>query len=214
VDVTAVFQIIIYLLLALILLGAIVFLGRAWRARAETARAPYGVGHLELRQAARRNVLWGFLLLVGGMLCVGTFLLGSQLAELLPQATAVPKPATVPVPTATSPSAIIVPTETAVPTAQPGPTETLPIVTDTPVIVPTATAVPAPPTATVSSGVGVWLRSAPGVNSDQLEYLVDGTRLALLDAQQTADDFLWQQVTAPSGISGWVAVDFIVVNQP
>ncbi|MCB0000317.1 MAG: hypothetical protein KDE56_31345, partial [Anaerolineales bacterium] len=96
-GVTAVFQIIVYILLALILLGTFVFLGRAWRARSETARAPYGVGHLESRQATRRNLLWGFLLLVGGFLCVGAFLLGSQVAELLPEeATAVPANPTIP----------------------------------------------------------------------------------------------------------------------
>ena len=83
-GVTAVFQIIVYILLALILLGTLAFLGRAWRARSETARAPYGVGHLESRQTARRNLLWGFLLLVGGFLCVGSFLLVSQIAALLP----------------------------------------------------------------------------------------------------------------------------------
>ena len=187
-GVTAVFQIIVYILLALILLGTLAFLGRAWRARSETARAPYGVGHLESRQTARRNLLWGFLLLVGGFLCVGSFLLGSQIAALLPQEpTAVPPIPTVPLPTATEPAAIVVPTETAV---------------------------PAPTTATVNSGVGVWLRSVPGTASDQLEYLVDGTILTLLDSQQTADDLVWQQVTAPSGTAGWVALDFIVINQP
>ncbi|MCB9431458.1 MAG: SH3 domain-containing protein [Ardenticatenaceae bacterium] len=214
-GVTAVFQIIVYILLALILLGTLAFLGRAWRARSETARAPYGVGHLESRQAARRNLLWGFLLLVGGFLCVGSFLLGSQVAEMLPQAsTAVPPIPTVPLPTATEPAAIVVPTETAVPTTLPNPTETVPLVTDTPEPLPTETAVPAPTTATVNSGVGVWLRSVPGTASDQLEYLVDGTILTLLDSQQTADDLVWQQVTAPSGTAGWVALDFIVINQP
>ncbi|MCA9963022.1 MAG: SH3 domain-containing protein [Anaerolineales bacterium] len=214
-GVTAVFQIIVYILLALILLGTLAFLGRAWRARSETARAPYGVGHLESRQTARRNLLWGFLLLVGGFLCVGSFLLGSQIAALLPQEpTAVPPIPTVPLPTATEPAAIVVPTETAVPATLPNPTETVPLVTDTPEPLPTETAVPAPTTATVNSGVGVWLRSVPGTASDQLEYLVDGTILTLLDSQQTADDLVWQQVTAPSGTAGWVALDFIVINQP
>lgn len=215
-GVTAVFQIIIYIVLALILLGTGLFLARAWRARSETAHAPYGVGHLESQQAARRNLLWGFLLLVGGGVCIGFFLLGSQIAKMLPEEpTAVPALPTALLPTATEPAAIVVPTATAVaPTAQSTPTATVASVTNTPEPVSTETAVPQPTTARVSSGVGVWLRSAPGTASEQVEYLVDGTFLTLLEGQQTADELVWQQVSAPSGAAGWVALDFIVLNQP
>ena len=32
--------------------------------------------------------------------------------------------------------------------------------------------------------------------------------------QQTADDFQWQQVQTDTGLVGWVAVDYITLNEP
>ncbi len=78
---------------------------------------------------------------------------------------------------------------------------------------PTATNTPEPLTATVASEVGVWLRSGPGVESEQLEWLFDGTILLVLPGRESADDLEWQQVQTESGVTGWVAADFLVVNQ-
>jgi hypothetical protein len=77
---------------------------------------------------------------------------------------------------------------------------------------PTATS--APTTATVSSGVGVWLRGAPSTSGEQLEWLLDGTVVTLLAGQETADDLLWQQVRTEAGVEGWVARDFLAVSEP
>jgi hypothetical protein len=78
---------------------------------------------------------------------------------------------------------------------------------------PTATATAAPQTATVSSGVGVWLRAAATTEAEQLEWILDGTVLTLLPGRQSAEGFEWQQVRTPAGNEGWVAVDFIVYDQ-
>ncbi|MBX7253849.1 MAG: SH3 domain-containing protein, partial [Candidatus Promineofilum sp.] len=75
-----------------------------------------------------------------------------------------------------------------------------------------ATATTPVQTATVSSGVGVWLRGAPSTTGEQLEWLLDGTVVTLLPGQQTADDLLWQQVRTEAGVEGWVARDFLTVE--
>ncbi len=72
-----------------------------------------------------------------------------------------------------------------------------------------ATIAPTPQTATVSSGVGVWLRGAPSTTGEQLEWLLDGTTRHPLPGQETADDLLWQQVRTEAGVEGWVARDFL-----
>jgi hypothetical protein len=93
---------------------------------------------------------------------------------------------------------------TAVPTNPP---------TDEPSPAPTNTPEPVVNTAIVSSGVGVWLRGTPGTTGEQLEWLLDGTVLTLLDGQETADDLLWRQVQTETGLTGWVAADFILLSE-
>jgi hypothetical protein len=56
------------------------------------------------------------------------------------------------------------------------------------------------------------LRSLPSTEGEQLEWVLDGTTLLLLPGKQTADEFEWQQVRTPTGLEGWVAVDFIIYN--
>jgi uncharacterized protein YgiM (DUF1202 family) len=58
------------------------------------------------------------------------------------------------------------------------------------------------------------LRSEPGTASTELQYLEDGTTLFVLDSQQTTEDLLWQQVQTDTGQVGWVAVDYITINEP
>ena len=69
-------------------------------------------------------------------------------------------------------------------------------------------------TATVSSGVGIWLRDRPGVETEQLEWLLEGTTVIVLTGEETADDLVWQQVQTEEGLIGWVAAEFIVINEP
>ena len=72
---------------------------------------------------------------------------------------------------------------------------------------------PEPQTAFVNSEVGVWLRSAPSTSGEQVEWLLNGAELIVLDGKQSADDLEWQQVRAFSGNEGWVAVPFITYNE-
>lgn len=127
--------------------------------------------------------------------------------------TAVPATATsIPGPTATAtdlPPAVVS-TLTPIPTSPPS-------ASSTPEPEPTATAVVPEvlvKTAVVTSGVGVWLRSAPSVDGDQLEWLLTDTQVVVLEGQATADEFDWQEVQAPSGNVGWVAVPFIELVVP
>jgi hypothetical protein len=68
------------------------------------------------------------------------------------------------------------------------------------------------PTAIVDSEVGLYLRDAPG-GTEEVELLPNGTVLILLDGQETVDGEEWQEVRAPSGNEGWVAVAFIEYQQ-
>jgi hypothetical protein len=58
------------------------------------------------------------------------------------------------------------------------------------------------------------LRDLPGTESEQLEWLLEGTILTVLSGQETANDLLWQQVQTEDGLIGWVASDFIVIDEP
>ena len=65
----------------------------------------------------------------------------------------------------------------------------------------------------VNSGVGVWLRAIPSVDGEQLEWVLDGTVLILLDQVENTAEFSWQYVQTPAGNVGWVAASFIELNQ-
>jgi hypothetical protein len=47
-----------------------------------------------------------------------------------------------------------------------------------------------------------------------LEWLLEGTVLIILPGRETADEFEWQQVQTEEGLIGWVATEFIVINEP
>jgi len=126
---------------------------------------------------------------------------------VLEAATAVPTQPPVLVPTQSPTPALATPE-----VVENTPTDLAPA-TAAPTDAPTNTPEPVVDTAVVSSGVGVWLRSAPSTSGEQLEWLLDGTILTLLEGQQTADELLWQQVQTASGITGWVAADFIIVSE-
>ncbi|HFQ93315.1 MAG TPA: hypothetical protein ENK32_04865, partial [Anaerolineae bacterium] len=107
----------------------------------------------------------------------------------LSQPTAVP-PTTTPEPTATTPP----------PTAAPAPTDTAP---------------PPPRTAVVNAPAGLWLRSRPGTDSEQLQLLPDGTLVELLpEREEDNDQRVWQKVRLPdSGQEGWVDTTFLQNNE-
>lgn len=194
-------------------LAALILLVRALGSRSSISKQPYDVGLVEAKRSSQAA-----LLAAGGSFIIGLIFLGA--AAVIPRGDAaadaepaVPVLPTVDVQVFPTPAATRELVAPAVATAQPQPTQPPP----TPTVGATATPVPTEPagptTATVSSGVGVWLRSAPTTNSEQLEWLLDGTVVTLLEGQETADDFLWQQVQAESGAEGWVARDFLVINE-
>jgi hypothetical protein len=221
---TAVLNIILPILALVCFLAVIVFAARGLRARGRSAHQAYGVGQQEARQLMLVNFLRSFVALILGLVFLGLF-------GLVPRSTAGTEPS---LPTAVTPQAtlelsptsglIFTPTMTIpLPTLEPSPTVPLPTATATIPLTATValtTTIPVSPTtsglptATVSSGVGVYLRAEPSTTAEQLEYLVDGTVVTLLPGRQTAEEFEWAQVRTAAGLEGWVALEFLLVNQP
>jgi hypothetical protein len=212
-----VINIILLALAGLSLLGAVVFVVRAFQARSGAARQAYNVGQVEAKRSMMVNIIRAGLLLVFGLILLGVYgvLPGPAQAEPVPldvEPGLPPPGATAAVLTpdlpATAPAFATVPPST--PTVPP--TATVPAEPPTPTGFPTPTPVPQPSTATVSSGVGVWLRAAPGTTTEQLEWLLDGTVVSLLEGRQTVENLDWQQVRTEAGVEGWVARDFLVTG--
>lgn len=206
---TTVLNIVLLSLAGLSVVGALYFLAKGLGARSRINRQAYSVGQVEARRTSLLNwVRAGFFFLVA-LIFLGIFAVRPLLSGREP--VAVPTP-TVPVAT---PAPDVTPLATAPPTSE-GPAQASPTVlpaSPTPQATAAATVAPTPQTATVSSGVGVWLRGAPSTTGEQLEWLLDGTTVTLLPGQQTADDLLWQQVRTAAGIEGWVARDFLAVSE-
>lgn len=205
---TTVLNIVLLSLAGLSVVGALYFLAKGLGARSHINRQAYSVGQVEARRTSLLNwVRAGFFFLVA-LIFLGIFAVRPLLSGREP--VAVPTP-TVPVAT---PAPDVTPLATAPPTSE-GPAQASPTVlpaSPTPQATAAATVAPTPQTATVSSGVGVWLRGAPSTTGEQLEWLLDGTLVTLLPGQQTADDLLWQQVRTEAGVEGWVARDFLAVG--
>lgn len=212
-----VLNIAIPVLASLSILATIFYLVRAIRERGTSSRAAYGVGRQEARQSMQVDAVRGVAALLVGLILFAVYGL-SPLPEETIVPTAVSTPPTdsteVVAPTATArplPTATI--TAVSIPTTiLATPTDSVPLATATQPP-PTETATPQQPTATVSSEVGVYLRATPSTTGEQLAWLLQGTILVLMEGQQTAEGFTWQQVRAPDGKEGWVAVDFITYNQ-
>lgn len=208
---TTALNIVLLTLAALAILGALYFVAKGLGARSSIHRQAYSVGQVEARRTSLLNWIRAGFLLLAALIFIGIFAVRPLLSR--------PDPAPIPTPTLpagavtpqTTPAATAEP-ESTLPAEQPSPT-TLPI---TPTAQATAapTATTAAQTATVSSGVGVWLRGAPSTTGEQLEWLLDGTVVTLLPGQQTADELLWQQVRTEAGVEGWVARDFLAVSTP
>jgi hypothetical protein len=209
-----IFNVVLPVLAAVTILAALFFIGRAFVQRAQRARQPYGVGQQETRWAMQVDFIRGFAAAVVGLLLLLVSGLGGRIEPAVSQPPVEPTPVVETEPgTDTEMTATPTPTVTAVPaTSTPTATPDEPTATPTITATPTETPQPEPETAVVQSGVGVWLRSAPSPDSEQLEWLLDGTVLTLLPGYQVGEEFEWQEVRAPSGQEGWVAVEFIVYD--
>ncbi|HFE66449.1 MAG TPA: hypothetical protein ENJ93_04220 [Chloroflexi bacterium] len=223
---TAVVNFVILLLALSAFVAAVYFVIRAFRYKGQSVKATYNVGQVEARRAMQVDFIRAVAAFLVGLIMLGVvgwlnpFNVDASdesntPVEAEPSPVITLTPATIvpsPLPTNTADQPIITEpamTATAVP-LPPSPTPLLPA-TDTAVPLPTDT--PQPTTATVQSGVGVWLRSIPSTDGDQVEWLLDGAILELLPGLESDGELDWQQVRAPSGNEGWVAVPFIVYNE-
>jgi hypothetical protein len=215
-SVTAYLDVIVPALAGVSFVMAVFFLFRAFRFRSLSSRANYGVAQQEALQAMRVDFVRTVAATFVGLILFGVIGLSPGPSESEPAATTAstaPPPSThTPTarPSATTAPAQVAPTEAEQEPATPVPTVTFPSVTETPTAVPSITPIPEPVTATVASGVGVWLRSIPSTEGEQLKWVFDGTILTLLPGFETADDLDWQEVRTPDGNEGWVAAEFII----
>lgn len=218
---TAVLNMVFAVIAGLAILAALYYGGRAVIRRGRSTTAAYNVGRQQARQDVQIDLIRALASIIIALIFLGAFGLTPQPTEplisptetaepeLLEEATDVPTQLPVSVPTQSPTPALATPevVENIPTNASPAPTTAVP--TDAPTNTPESAA----DTAIVSSGVGVWLRSTPSTSGEQLEWLLDGTVLTLLEGQQTADELLWQQVQTQAGVTGWVAADFIVISE-
>ena len=218
---TAVLNIVFAVIAGVAILAALYYGGRAVIRRGQSTDSAYNVGRLEARRSVQIDLVRALAAIVVALIFLGAFGLTPSPVE--------------PLISPTEPSLVIdateIPTDppTLAPTDSPTLTPAPPIVTETdpvqpspeltaqpttqPTPEPTNTSEPAVETAVVSSGVGVWLRATPSTTGEQLEWLLDGTVLTLLDGQETADELLWRQVQTEAGVTGWVAADFLLTTE-
>ncbi len=216
---TAVLNIVFAVIAGVAILAALYYGGRAVIRRGQSTESAYNVGRLEARRSVQIDLVRALASIIVALIFLGAFGLTPRPVEplfsptdppLLLESTDTPtEPATLaptdfPTATVTPAAPIVTESNPAEPTALP---------TAQPTLEPTATSAPVVETAVVSSGVGVWLRAAPSTTGEQLEWLLDGTVLTLLDGQETADDLVWQQVQTDTGLIGWVAADFILTSE-
>lgn len=204
--VTIIFTIVIPILAGICLLLTIYFAWKAFSSRRGASNKSYDVGRVEAKIASQVYVIRSIFMLILTLILLGVMGIGTQTSLNEPPPTIAPEPTVTAVVTEAPTS-----TPNILPTSEPSSTSPIPTTTPTPL--PTATNTPAPLSATVNSEVGIWLRSAPTVESEQLEYLIDGTVVLVLPGREVADELEWQEVQTDAGLTGWVAADFIVLNQ-
>lgn len=195
-------------------LVAVVLVLRALGTRSSIGKQPYDVGLVEAKRNTQAQMLAAGIVFVVGLIFLGAFAViprGEAAAENVapPSVPVLPTPE---VEMGLTPVATRTLAGPAVATIAPAATLPPPTPTIGATVTPTIDASTIPTSAVVSSGVGVYLRAAPSTSAEQLEWLLDGTIVTLLEGQETADDLVWQQVQVASGAQGWVARDFLVVD--
>lgn len=213
---TAVLNSLILILAGGAALAGIYFLVRAVQSRSVEVSSPYNVGRQKAHHELQINIARAVFSFVVALILWGVSGLSAETVESLPDVTESPAEAatavTTPSPAATAtiqiPPSAIPPSPSNVPANTP----TEPATAVPPSPMPTDTPSPEPRTATVTSGVGVWLRSEPSTDSEQLEWLLQGTVLTVLEGTAAAENLAWQQVQTEGGLVGWVAVPFITYN--
>ena len=173
-----------------------------------TTNRSYGVARQEARQVMLANIARGIFFLILALISFAIMSLTSSsepdeptvvlspTAELEPGLTTVNTPAAEDTVDANTPTVTV--TE---PSRTPFPTDT-PEPTNTPIL----------PSVVVNSANGLWLRESAG-GAQELELLLDGSVLILLQGLEIVDEIEWQEVRTLEGNAGWVAVEFIVYEQ-
>jgi hypothetical protein len=183
----------------------------------------YNVGRQQARQAVQIDLIRALAAIVVALIFLGAFGLTPRPVEPLISPTEPALLESTDSPTALSrrlPQPICLTCRSAPPPSKRPRQEPSPLPTTAPGETDAPTAVP-PNTPQPASRYGrgqqrrrcVAARCTPGTSGEQLEWLLDGTVLNLLDAQETADGLLWQQVQTETGLVGWVAADFILISE-
>jgi len=197
-------------------LAALYFLVRALSARSQSGKESYGFGQLEARQSMQLDFGRAIIALFVGLIFLAVFAINPSLGDgmLEPAFSPTLSPTDI-APTVTTEAGVAEPDPTATVTPVPFPTSQITVVpTSTqPAATPTNTPQPEPQTAVVTSPVGVYLRSEPSTTAPDVEWLLEGTQLVVLPGEAEADEYVWIYVRTPEGNEGWVATDFIEVNQ-
>ena len=207
-----VFNIVIPVLAAVAFLLAVLFLLRALQKRS-TSHSPfaYGVARQETRHLMQSDLLRAVSALLLTVILVAAYLLQPPFSVTTGVVGETP-PAVVPtldvVEEEVAPTAVNTATPTPTAMVTPEATPTVPL-TPTATATPTETPTPQPRLAVVDSPNGLWLRSQPGVDGEQVENLAHLAVLTLLDGLTEVDELEWQEVLAPSGNRGWVAASFL-----
>lgn len=207
---TAVLNVTLLALAGLSILGAFYYAVRGIGSKSDAQRQAYNVGQVEAKRVGRMNLVRAAFLFVLGLLILGAFAARPYIARVVTIAR--PTPVVPTVDAAATQEAATRAAPTVEPTVEASPTSPPASPSPEATIAPTDT--PTPATAVVSSGVGVWLRGAPSTTGEQLKWLLDGTEVTLLAGQETADEFLWQQVRTENGVEGWVAGNYLAPNEP
>jgi hypothetical protein len=181
-----VFLVVLFLLAGV---GAILFLGDAWKAPLESTKTALAAIQPLVGQVAGRTAVADST---------------GPTAGLSPRGTATPTPAAL----VSSSGAFDAPKAAATPAAKP---------TSTPAPAPaTATPTPQAPRRAVvanTDGAGVYLRRTPQM-ADKLVPWPDNTPLDLLGEQSNNEGIRWEKVRDPRGTIGWVPAQYIRPTSP
>jgi hypothetical protein len=204
----------VFLIIAgLFLSGSVILLIRGLRARSSLADRAYGVERQEVRHEMLVSFTRSAVLLFIALIVFAIYGLVPRDEEIEPATTATRASISSPtieaegtlLPSTSRPpkraSDLITPTTFATPSEQ----NTR---VNEPTQVPTSTLLAK--TAVVNSFNGLWLRSEPDPEGDQLELIPNETVLIVLQASEPTDQTEWQQVRSPSGLEGWVFKQFIL----
>ncbi len=207
---TPILNTILIIVAALCMVGALYFLFLGLRNRSEVPESSYGVERQEVRHIVLASYFRGGFLFCLGLIMVAIIGIGNYPGPAVTEDNDLSDPGIF-APAddeAANPTA----TRTANPTSAPSPTSPVPTLTATTSPTPLPTDTPIVIIAIVASPNGLWLRERPG-GTQEVELIADGAELIVLNGNEVVDGTEWQLVRTPSGLEGWVANEYIQVNQ-